>query len=203
MLDVMTEMFDCLDRAVAGDRNRLGRQRAQGRQPGRTAHRHRLRHRRGRLRQRGRVGAALGQGSRSRHARSGARRLLAHDRGPGVLRPAHCSRTHPCVLARRAESRGAAGAVAAMGSRRCARHRHGAHAPAPGGHRAAARGGTDGGVEREHLGSPGRRHRRRRAKTNSATSSRCISMPDRPNNRRPRRSSTSPVRTQGCCGRGR
>ena len=81
------------------------------------------------------------------------------------------------------------------------RHRHGAHAPAPGGHRAAARGGTDGGVERQYLGPARPPSPRKTHETNSAISSRSTSMPDRPNNRRPRRSSTSPVHTQGCCGR--
>ena len=83
-----------------------------------------------------------------------------------------------------------------------ARHGDAAHAAAPGGHRTAARGGPDGGVEREHLRPARRRHRRGRAATNSATSSRCISTPGRPSSRRRRRSSTSPARIRGSCGEG-
>ena len=79
--------------------------------------------------------------------------------------PHSCTRTHSGVLARRAESRGAPGPVAAMGPRRRARHGDVAHAAASGRDRTAARGRADGGVERQHLGPSRGGHRRRCAQS--------------------------------------
>ena len=76
--------------------------------------------------------------------------------------PQRRARTDPRVLARRAEPRCPAGAVAAMGSRRCRRHRDAADAAAPGGDRGAARSRSDGGVQRQHLRPARGGHRRRR-----------------------------------------
>ena len=87
----------------------------------------------------------------------------------------------------------AAGAVAAVGSRRGSRHGDGADAVAPGGDRVAARSRPDGGVEREHLRPPAGGHRCTTHVNNSANWSRSTWMRGRRNSRPRRRSSTSPA----------
>ena len=103
-----------------------------------------------------------------------AGRLLAHHRGTGLHDAGRGPRADPRVLAGRAEPGGAAGAVAAMGSRRCPRHGDAANAAAPRRHRAAARGRTDGGVERQRL-RPLRRGERRRGAQPARRSGRRLS----------------------------
>ena len=137
------------------------------------------------------------------HARPGAGRLLAHHRRSRLLGAAAGPRTDPRVLARRAESGGAAGAVAGLGPRRHARHRHAPDAAAPGRAGVAARGRAAGGVEREHVRIAARDHRRSRPATSWASWSASTSTAVPPSTRWPRRSSTSPPERPASCARAR
>ena len=119
-------------------RNECGQECAEGRAAGRAPHGHAVRNRRGRIRQRGCRRPPAGQGSRTRHAGSRARRLVEHDRRPGVQRPPADARPDPGVLARRAESRCGTSAFAGVGPRRHPGDGHAAHAAAPGRPRTAA-----------------------------------------------------------------
>ena len=81
--------------------------------------------------------------------------------------------------------------------------RHAAHAAAPGGDRVAARGRADGGVEREHLRAARRGHGARTRGTNSAISSRCISMPGPSEQQAASTIVDLTGHTRACCGRAR
>ena len=93
-------------------------------------------------------------------------------------------------------------AFAAVGPRRCARNGHAAHA----GHPVAIEVLREVGpmaVSSANISGRAAAVTAEARGSNSATSSRCISTRDHPRNRPHRQSSTSPVRTRGCCGKAR